>query len=242
MSAPLAYVAFLLDDSGSMGAYVDSTCEAYNAYIDTLKEVKGAQIRYTLWKFGGNGLERSPMQRDVPIQDAFELNEENYKPNSGTQLYWAVIKLAENIEKDLQRQSNPQKVVVCIQTDGQSARGFVDQIGMFDEYGPHNGNNSGRNWKAIEDYCGEIVRKKQKEGWEFVFMAAVGQSYGGPAFDYRKLAITELGIPSENVLEYGQGSKGSVAAFSATAMNVGAFSSGRARHVSFTDEQRRRAR
>lgn len=225
MGAPLAYVAFLLDDSGSMSAKAEATIAAYNAYIETLKETKGAEIRFSLWKFGGNGLASTPVQRNAPIQDSVMLSTANYNPNDGTQLYWALVQLIQKTEEDLKQDKNPRKVVICIQTDGQSAKGYVDGTGSFDGQSW----SMGKGYKAVEEFCGELVRKKQSEGWEFVFMAAKdGQ------FDFYNVACNELGIPKENVMVYQTDEKSTVAAFSAAAWNIGSFSSGRASHASFT--------
>lgn len=220
MGAPLAYVAFLLDDSGSMASKLTATIAAYNAYIETLKETKGAEIRFTLWKFGGEGLASNPVQRNAPIQDSVLLSTQNYHPNSGTQLYWALVQLIRKTEEDLKTDKNPRKVVICIQTDGQSGKGYVDKKGDFDAY---------KGDKTVMAFCGELVRQKQNEGWEFVFMAAKeGQ------FNFYNVACNELGIPKENVMVYQTDKKSTVAAFSAAAWNIGSFSSGRASHASFT--------
>jgi hypothetical protein len=215
MAVPVALVTFLLDDSSSMLERKTPTMKAFNAYVDVMKKTKGAEIKFSLCKFGGHGLDSSPVQWAVPVQDAVELSSANYNPQSGTDMYRAIVQVIAKIDAELSR-TGPRKVVVCIQTDGASSD-------TCDSYG--------------SSAAGRLVRARQKEGWEFVFMAA-----RAPYVDFMSVARDQLGIPESNVIVYGDNTNQTKAAFEAAGWNVGSFTSGRSGNAGFSEDQRKKAK
>ena len=167
MAIPVALVAFIIDDSGSMKSLAPATCAAFNAYVDVLKKTKGAEIRFSAYPLES----ATPYQSDVPVQDALTLTDGtdgggNYRPfRSSTPLFMTVRDVIDKLEETLKR-VGPRKVVVCIQTDG------VD---------PTDVTSTKRR-----------IQEKQCEGWEFVFMGThdksstqqVARSLGIPHANY----------------------------------------------------------
>lgn len=209
---PIAHVCFIIDDSGSMATMGNATCRAFNQYVETLKAVKGAEVRLSLYTLN-RGFKHPYGQWDKHIQDVEPLkcgrvvDGANYVPDGGTDISMAVVNTIASIRAELKK-SGPRKVVICIQTDG------------------HEGGNYERQGEARAE-----VKQALKDGWEFVFMGAlVTDAYRAIFTNY---AVGVLGIPKENILVYSNNSDSVVRAFSETAKNIGAFASGRAKTAGF---------
>lgn len=109
MSKNRAYVALLLDRSGSMDAHKAETIIAINAYIDNTKEqFKGL---FTLTQFDSMGIDMP--QNGVKIKEAIHLTNASYQPRGMTPLLDAIGKTV--AEMDAQGFDN---VIFCIITDG----------------------------------------------------------------------------------------------------------------------------
>ena len=209
MATPLAHVVFLLDCSGSMSSMRAETQEAFNTFVRTLQKTKGAEIRLTLIEYR----DRPKMiYKAVPIQDVPEL--EGYRPNASEDILYDAVHYGVEVAEKVK---DTTKTVIVILCDG--------------------GDTSSR---RSQDEARCLVEKKRAEGWEFCFMAA-GNTGGfyGPADIARR-----IGIPPEAIISYaatyGQGNDSkAVEAFSASAWNVGAFSSGRAESVKYTEAQKK---
>jgi hypothetical protein len=228
MAVPKAHVVFVLDDSGSMtenGKCV-ATIQAYNAYVDTLAKVKGAEVHVSLCKFGGHGLS-TKMQWNAPVQDAVRLSDANYHPNDGTEIYLAIIQAIQAVEAELKK-SGPRKVVLCIQTDGASGITSVNDDGSI-RYG-----GSG---PLSCQLAHDMLKQKMAAGWEIIFMAA-----NDGHTDFLDVAGRTLGIPRDNIMVYGTDKKATTETFAAAAWNIGAYTAGRKASVAFTDEQRKKAK
>lgn len=212
---PVALVAFIVDDSGSMRSWSDPTRKAFNAYVDVLKKTKGAEIRLSVYMLSSQG--RDALQANAPIQDAVVLDHNNYDADyNKTPLWITITRVIDAIDAQLRR-DGPRKVVVCIQTDGGDPESH---------------------WE-----CERLVRARLALGWEFIWMGTgngpVSLGHGRIATDCMEGA-RKLGIPEANQIQYGRASDKTLGAFQAAAWNVGAFSSGRQAHASFTDEQRKK--
>ena len=138
-------VAFLLDETGSMGICRDSTIEGFNEYIRGLREDKDSKYRFTLVKFdsqrGMTTVHSNAKIKNVPL-----LSSETYIPGGGTPLYDSIGHIVDDTEKS----AHDRKVIVVIMTDGEE--------------------NASREWdrKRISD----LIEKKQSNGWAFMFLGA----------------------------------------------------------------------
>lgn len=150
---PTTIVTFLLDRTGSMGAWKAATIEGFNGYLDSLKEETGADIRFTFLQFDSVSVDYVCV--DVPVKDVAPLTNENYQPRASTPLIDAAVKTIRAVEEVLAKRADKPKVVVCFQTDGEE--------------------NASREFKW-EDLNG-LVTIKTAEGWEFNFMGAGIDAY-----------------------------------------------------------------
>ena len=74
-------ITFLLDKSGSMESIKASTIEAYNAYLDGLKNGAGEDEVFSLVQFDSMGLEKSHVNK--PVKEVPSLTDATYLPRVG---------------------------------------------------------------------------------------------------------------------------------------------------------------
>lgn len=109
MSKQKAYVALLLDRSGSMEDHKVETIGAINQYTDKLKEqFKGL---FTLTQFDSGGIDI--VHNGIKMKDIPQVTDENYQPRGMTPLLDAIGQTVS--EMDAQGFDN---VIFCIITDG----------------------------------------------------------------------------------------------------------------------------
>lgn len=148
-------VTFVLDRSSSMKVCWDSTIEAFNGYVDGLRDTP--QIDFTLVQFDHymNAMDLNKVCVAVPVKDAPKLTRENYVPRGSTPLIDAAYTVIKAVETSLLDKPKDTKVVVCIQTDGEE--------------------NCSRtyNWEQLAS----LVKEKQDAGWQFNFMGAGIDAY-----------------------------------------------------------------
>lgn len=150
---PTALIAFLLDRSGSMQMCKAATIEGFNAYLEVLKEEKGAAISFTFLQFDSHGIDKCAVNEPVEKVDA--LTDKTYQPRAGTPLIDAAVKTIHAVDAALKTRDDKPKVMVCIQTDGQE-----------NESREHT-------WEELKG----LVEAKTAEGWEFKFMGAGIEGY-----------------------------------------------------------------
>ena len=144
-------VTFLLDRSGSMSSCRESTIEAFNGYVESLRS---APVSFTFLQFDSDSLDKVHFEK--PIKDVPDLTLKTYAPRGGTPLIEAATKTIQALDTALKAKTEKPKVVVCIQTDGEE-----NQSGP--EY----------SWKALKD----LIEAKTAEGWQFNFMGAGIDAY-----------------------------------------------------------------
>lgn len=148
-------VTFVLDRSGSMKSCWDSTIEAFNGFVDGLRDTP--QIDFTLVQFDHHGgvMDLNKVCVATPIKDAPKLDRENYVPRGSTPLIDAAYTVIKAVETSLLDKPKDTKVVICIQTDGEE--------------------NCSRtyNWEQLAS----LVKEKQDLGWQFNFMGAGIDAY-----------------------------------------------------------------
>lgn len=148
-------VTFILDRSGSMSLIHESTMEAFNAYVDGMREEES--IDFTLVQFDTGGIDKTWFE--TPIKSVPRLDKTNYAPRGGTPLIDAVFKTIRALEKAVDRKktdgTGEPKVVVSIQTDGEENA------------------SKDHTWSELK----ELIGQKQAEGWQFNFMGAGIDAY-----------------------------------------------------------------
>lgn len=159
-------IGFLLDKSGSMGVNVydpatqrttnkrDAAIEAFNAYVAGLKETKSVDFRFYFTQFDTFSTEQ--IHVNTPINEVVTLSYDNYKPDGGTPLYDAIGDMITNIDKQVRPGD---KVVICIQTDGEE--------------------NQSRRYNQTS--ISEMIGARKNRGWEFNFMGCGFDAYAQAA-------------------------------------------------------------
>jgi len=149
MKENLTWIAFVLDESGSMGDIKSDTIGAFNNFIREQKKVEGL-ADCTLVKFNTK-IEKVYENRS--IQDLPLLDETSYKPTTYTRLYDAIGHTIDQLKsklKETAEEEKPEKVLFVILTDGKENRSTdFDRTGIF-----------------------EKISKREKKGWNFIYLGA----------------------------------------------------------------------
>ncbi len=203
-AAKPTFVSFLLDETGSMNSIKDDTIGGFNSYVKTLRDKAEGIIKFSLIKFDSNKIEKVYIGKD--IHDVPDLNEDTYQPGAMTPLIDACVKTIHATEsklKDLKRKYN----VLCVfQTDG------------FE--------NASHEYSQSD--LAALIKKKEKQGWVFVFLGAGIDSYA---------QSRKMGISTANTVSYGKEKSEEV--FAMTAANSVAYANtGMRGTASYSSEQK----
>lgn len=143
-------IAFILDRSGSMTRHAEAAVAGFNEFLREQQEEEGV-ARLTLVLFD----DRYEVPADnLPVSEVLPLDQESYAPRGTTALLDAIgrtIKSFRKRIKDLPEQDRPGKVIFAIFTDGLE--------NASEKY----------SWK---DIAAKIRKRQDKDGWEFLFLAA----------------------------------------------------------------------
>ena len=142
-------LVFILDRSGSMAGLESDTIGGFNSLIEKQKKVDGkAYVTTVLFDNGQKTVhDRTDLQKVAPMTDA------EYYVGGSTALLDAVgdtVTHIEKVHKYIRPEDVPAHTMVVITTDGME--------------------NSSRVWRA--DSVKRLVKAKQEEGWEFLFLGA----------------------------------------------------------------------
>lgn len=149
-SAFVSEIAYVLDQSGSMGPMQEPAIAAFNDFIKSQLDVPG-DARLTLVLFDDQ-YEVPVASR--PIEQVEPLTAATYQPRGSTALLDAIGRTVTELDARIQAQPEarrPGKVIVAIFTDGQE--------------------NASRQFTAA--HISDLIRLYRDErGWEFLFLAA----------------------------------------------------------------------
>lgn len=142
MSKKRAYVALLLDRSGSMIDHKSETISAINSYMDKTKEqFKG---RFSLTQFDSEGIDL--VHNGIKIKDFPPLTGETYQPRSLTPLLDAIGQTVSRMDA-----AGFDNVIFCIITDGLE--------------------NASHEWKLAQ-VRELLEEKRDKHGWQISYLGA----------------------------------------------------------------------
>lgn len=149
-SKPATEIAFLLDRSGSMAPHTEAAIAGFNEFLADQQQVAGL-ARLTLVLFD----DRVEIPIDnLPVSEVVELDTRTYTTRGSTALLDAIGQTIDSFKvrtRDLPPESRPDQVIFAIFTDGEE-------------------NSSSRfTW---QDIAGKIRRRQEKQGWQFLFLAA----------------------------------------------------------------------
>ncbi len=143
-------IAFILDRSGSMQPHTEAAIAGFNEFLRDQQQVE-VQARLTLVLFDDQY--ELPID-NIPVSEVVSLDTTTYTTRGSTALLDAIGQTIDNFKsriKGLAEQDKPDQVIFAIFTDGEE--------------------NASHRF-AWHDIAGKIRRRQEKQGWEFLFLAA----------------------------------------------------------------------
>ncbi|MDF2378181.1 MAG: VWA domain-containing protein [Verrucomicrobiales bacterium] len=147
---PVTEIAFILDRSGSMNPHAEAAVAGFNEFLREQQQVDGI-ARITLVLFDD---EYEVPFDNLPVSEVTCLDQETYRPRGTTALLDAIGKTIKGFRKrikDLPKKDRPEQVIFAIFTDGLE--------------------NASRKYDW-QDIAKRIRKRQDKDGWEFLFLAA----------------------------------------------------------------------
>jgi Mg-chelatase subunit ChlD len=194
-----ASIMVVLDASGSMAHLVPATLQGFNEFLHEQAKLPGAA--FSLVIFEGSSVYDQYV--DVPVKAVPDLDTSVYRIGGSTPLYDAVGKGVTALEA---RQPKG-KVVVAIVTDGAE--------------------NSSREWDRQKVY--DLVERKRKDGWEFVFMGAGIDAYQ---------AGTAIGVAARSTHSYDHTLDSTQSAYASLSSSTSGFRTGAQASVAMPGDER----
>ena len=150
MKKNLTELVFILDKSGSMASLEQDTIGGFNAMIEKQKKLDGDCIVSCVLFDNGQKV----IYDRVPLSEVRPMTEEDYTAGGCTALVDALgksVKYIGNIHKHLREEDLPEHTVFVITTDGME--------------------NASREYSS-EKVKKMVSKKTEKNGWEFLYLAA----------------------------------------------------------------------
>lgn len=173
-----AELVFILDRSGSMSGLESDTIGGYNAMMDKQRE-SGGEITVSTVLFD----DRYELLHDrIAIDKLKPMSEKEYFTRGSTALIDAIgktIKRIENAQNHTAKKHKADTVIFVITTDGLE--------------------NASREFRA-EDVKKMVEKKREKNGWEFIFLGAnidavgTAKSYGFAASRAANFVADSAGV------------------------------------------------
>jgi hypothetical protein len=145
--SPQMIIAFLLDETGSMGSVRDATISGFNEYIETVR-AEHPDALLSLRLFSSRKYDK--VAQLTPLSLAPRLSYDNYAPGGNTPLYDCVARLIRETEDDTHALKPAPEVLFVIMTDGEE--------------------NASREFNRERIF--QLISAKQESGWTFVFLGA----------------------------------------------------------------------
>jgi hypothetical protein len=131
-----------------MSAIEDDTKGGFNITLREQREEEG-EATVSLYEFN---TDVEQLYHGIPIEDAEELNSDNYKPGGRTALHDSITRAVEDTEDyilGLPMSEHPENVIVVVLTDGKENASETPQ-----------------------ETVRSLVEEKRDSGWEFLFIGA----------------------------------------------------------------------
>lgn len=141
-------IEFILDETGSMGGWINPVITGYNEYVDGQRELKtDGKCYFSLTKFDTTGIKNVCEKTDIRF--APRLDRYNYRPGASTNLFDAIGNRLSRLlgDQDLLADTD---VVIVVFTDGYE--------------------NASREYKY--DQVKQLIKRCENLGWTFVYMGA----------------------------------------------------------------------
>lgn len=154
-------IVCILDRSGSMDTIIEDAIGGFNEFIKKQKELED-DATMTVALFDDH---YDLLYDNVDVKEVELFNKDSWSPRGLTALHDAIgktITTVDNAHKKMKKKDVPEKVLVCIVTDGME--------------------NSSHEYNS--DSIKKLINKYEEKGWSFVYLAAnqdafdVGTSIG----------------------------------------------------------------
>jgi hypothetical protein len=196
----ITQIHFILDRSGSMYEILGDTIGGFNSFIQSQQNDQNGECFMNLYQFDH---EYQIVYQNKPIKEVEMLTEKTFMPRGQTALLDAIGRTVSCVSVDTKETNN----IVVILTDG-----YENSSIEF-------------TYKKVT----EIIEKKEKDGWKFVFLGAnqdAIKTAGG------------LGINQNSAMTYAQTPKNVNACFRGLSDAISRTRSGENERVSFTENER----
>jgi Mg-chelatase subunit ChlD len=181
-------IIFVLDSSGSMSSIEDDTKGGFNTFLRDQQDESGTAT-VTLYEFNTNV---ELVYEGYPIEDAPQLEDENYTPGGRTALhdaiYRAVTEVAERVS-EVEAAEKPDNVIVVVLTDGKE-------------------NASETHQERVRE---QVELRRAEHDWEFLFIGANQDA---------ALTAERMGIDAGRSLDMAHSGEGAQAAYESTSEQV----------------------
>ena len=147
-------LVFILDASGSMHNCTDDTVGGFNSTLDKQKE-DSTEVMLSTVLFNSH---IQVLHDRIPASEAAHMTRADYTAYGSTALYDAIgrtIRHIEDVHRYIRPEDVPEKTLFVIMTDGME--------------------NASREFSGA--MVKELIDKKKKDGWEFLFLAADIDTY-----------------------------------------------------------------
>lgn len=182
------HITFVLDSSGSMSEIEDDTKGGFNTFLHEQRDQPGT-ASVTLYDFNTNV---ELVYRDYPIEDAPELDNQNYTPSGRTALhdaiYRAVTETADHLS-EIDPTEQPDNIIVVVLTDGKE-------------------NASETHQERVRE---QVEYRRKEHDWEFLFIGANQDA---------ALTASSMGMDADRSLNMAHNSEGAQAAYESTSERI----------------------
>ena len=193
-------IHFVLDRSGSMWETLNDTIGGFNSFVESQKKDGNGECTMSLHQFDH---EYETIYTNKPINEVDLLTTQTFVPRGQTALVDAIGRTISNASSSTDEVKN----IVVILTDGEE--------------------NSSKEYKY--DSISKMIQRKEKDGWDFVFL--------GANQDAIKTAAG-LGIKQNSAMTYSQTPQNVRACFSGLSSAISRARSGEEKDVNFTSTER----
>lgn len=146
------YIAFLLDQTGSMQPIKNDTIGGFNEFVKNQKKAPGeATLALTLF----NSL-NTDVRPPKSIDDVVPLSDTTYVPAGMTPLYDSFYRIIKQADKWIEENKWKGLVLVVVQTDGYENASMKHNI------------------KEL----GEMIKERRANDWQFMFLGADVDAWG----------------------------------------------------------------
>jgi Mg-chelatase subunit ChlD len=182
------HVTFVLDSSGSMESIKRDTIGGFNSFLQDQQDEEG-EATVTLYNFNTTV---ELLYRGQPIEEATELDRQNYQPGGSTALHDAIARSTLETKdriSSLTPPEQPDHVVIPILTDGKENASSTPQ-----------------------ERVRELVKEQQaEEDWEYLFIGANQDA---------ALTAEEMGMDKDRSLDMADSGEGADAAYESLSENI----------------------